>query len=111
MDFFDRLLVAAPVATDPHLAMLEPGQREAVHAGLDIFRARLAEQQGDQTAARKLLARASQRLAPRDRAGYMKDGQSGDDLAHLRNELEALQSERDAAIGKMKEAIDRLERE
>ena len=58
----------------------------------------------------KLLARASERLAPPDLSGRMEDDQTGDDMERSRYELEALRAKRDGAIGKITETIDRGER-
>ncbi len=111
VDFFDRLLAAATVETDPHLVKLEARQRQAVHAGLDIFRARLAEKQGDQAAARELLAQATARLTPQDRNRRADEPHRQDDLASLRSELEELRAERDATIRKMEEMLDKIEQQ
>ncbi len=111
IDFFRRMLAAAPVADDPYLARLAPQQRRAVPAGLDIFAARLADARGDAEGAQALLARASRALAtdaPGDRDVGDRDP-GGLDPGQLRRELEALRAERDAAIEALERRIERLQ--
>ena len=75
------------------------------------FRARLAEKQGDQAAARELLAQATARLTPQDRNRRADEPHRQDDLASLRSELEELRAERDATIKKMEEMLDKIEQQ
>lgn len=110
IDFFERLLAAAPVAGDPHLAGLEPDQRQAVHAGLEIFGARLAENQGDRAAARELGERATSRLTIQGPIREARRFRVTDELEGLRAEIEALRAQGDAAVGRIQERIDELER-
>jgi spermidine synthase len=101
IDFFRRLLAAAPIADDPHLARLGPKQRGAVVAGLDIFAARLADARGDAAGVRALLTRATRALAAH--------APTDPDPGRLRRDLEALRAERDAAIEALERRIERLQ--